>query len=269
MEHHLDFYSLVGFSHETAAPENLDGLSISTDETALFLDFDGTLVDIADTPDAIAVSRSDRLLLDRLNTHFNNAVSVISGRNLRAIKQYLPSFSGTISGGHGAEICHNSGNVAEIECNFDRLEHIKKAAIEFAIIDPRVLAEEKQHGIVLHFRQHPELEGKVHDFLKSLIDGDDDFELQEAKMAVEVKPKGISKASAIENIMASDAFDGRTILFAGDDVTDEIAFNFVKERGGITIKVGEGLTAAQYRTASPATFKNWLLAQIAPHHREC
>lgn len=260
MEQRLDYYSLIGFAPD-AVPDNLERVSISADETALFLDFDGTFVDIVETPSAIRVAERDRVLLDELSRRHQGAVSIVSGRNLKEIDHYLAGFTGTVSGGHGTELRHAGREFAEINCDFERLEHIKNAVMEFAIIDPRVFAEDKSFGVVLHFRQHPELEGRVHDFLKCLVDGDDKFELQTAKMAIEIKPKGVSKASAIEQIMSFDEFRGRNILYAGDDVTDEVAFSWVNEQGGITVKIGDGPTVAHYRTGSPATLKKWLRSQ--------
>ena len=261
MEQKLDYYTLVGFAPESPGPADIEGLSLQPEETALLLDFDGTFVDIAETPDAIHVGSRDKKLLDVLHTRHQGAVAVVSGRNLSDIDRHLSGFPGTVSGGHGAELRHAGREVEGVICDLERLEHIKNAVMEFAIIDPRVLAEDKSHGIVLHFRQHPELESNVHDFLKSLVGCDDKFELQTAKMAIEVKPKGISKAGAIERIMAFEPFSGRTVLYAGDDLTDETAFAWVNERGGVTIKVGEGPSVARYRTGSPSSFKAWLKAQ--------
>lgn len=261
MEQRLDYYTLVGFAPESAAPQDLERLNIPSDETALFLDFDGTFIEIAETPTSIKVGARDRLLLDELSKRHNGAVSIVSGRNLHEIDHYLAGFSGTVSGGHGAELRHAGKIIPGFECNLERLEHMKNAVMEFAVIDPRVLVEDKSFGIALHFRQHPEMEGKVYDFLKILVDDDDEFELQSAKMAFEVKPKGISKAMAIERIMTFEEFGGRDILYAGDDVTDEVAFAWVNDHGGVTVKIGDGPTVANYRTKSPATLKKWLRAQ--------
>jgi len=261
MSNQWDYYSMVGFVPETDPPEDLERLSINADETALFLDFDGTLVDIAPTPDTIKVDASVRSLLNDLVREHKGAVSIVSGRNLQEISDRLDGFAGTISGGHGAEIRHASGHLPVIECDLARLGHIKKAAREFAVLEPRVIAEDKRFGVVLHFRQHPDMESKVREFLSSLIGSDDEFELQSAKMAVEIKPKGISKADAVKRITGFDEFAGRRILFAGDDETDESAFFWVNEQDGITIKIGEGPTCAHYRTHSPSAFKDWLRTQ--------
>jgi trehalose 6-phosphate phosphatase len=261
MSNQWDYYSMVGFAPEANPPEELERLSIDPDETALFLDFDGTLVDIAPTPDSIRIGASLRSLLKDLVHRHKGAVCIVSGRNLHEISGRLGDFAGTISGGHGAEIRHPSGQLPGIDCDLARLDHIKNAVREFAVLEPRLLAEDKSFGIVLHFRQHPDLECKVRDFLTSLIGDDDEFELQSAKMAVEIKPIGISKAAAVERTVEFAEFAGRRILFAGDDETDESAFSWVNERDGITIKIGEGPTCAHYRAHSPAAFKTWLRMQ--------
>ena len=258
MPNQWDYYSMVGFQPETNPPEELERLTINDDETSLFLDFDGTLVDIAPTPDAIEVNDTLKALLNDLHQRHGGAVAIVSGRNLQVIDHYLGGFAGTVSGGHGAELRHGSEQQDGIECDFERLDHFKNAVREFAAIDTRIMAEDKSFGIVLHFRQHPDLECKVRDFLKSLVGDDDQFEIQAAKMALEIKPKGISKADAIKRITEFPEFVDRNILFAGDDTTDETAFSWVNEKGGVTIKIGEGPTCAHYRTASPSSFKAWL-----------
>lgn len=258
MPNQWDYYSMVGFQPETNLPEDLERLTIDDDETALFLDFDGTLVDIAPTPDAIEVDDELKFLLDDLLQRHGGAVAIVSGRNLQVIDHYLDGFAGTVSGGHGAELRHGAEHQGGIECDFERLDHIKTAVREFAIIDPRIMAEDKSFGIVLHFRQHPDLECKVREFFHSLVGDDEQFEIQAAKMALEIKPRGVSKADAIERIAEFTDFSGRKILFAGDDTTDETAFCWVNKKGGITVKIGEGPTCARYRTHSPATFRSWL-----------
>lgn len=261
MQNQWDYYSMVGFAPETHSPEELERLTITPEDTALFLDFDGTLIDIAPTPDAIRIGDDDKKLLSALSERHNGAVSIVSGRNLKDVEQYLEEFTGTVSGGHGAELRHRSVQVPCIECDLERLEHIKNVVREFAIINPQLIAEDKSFGIVLHFRQDPSLEAKVREFLTGLVEGDDEFGLQSAKLAIEIKPKCTSKADVIERIMNFDEFAGRNVLFAGDDETDEAGFAWVNERGGVSVKVGDGLTCAHYRTQSPETFKHWLWSQ--------
>jgi trehalose 6-phosphate phosphatase len=267
MPNQWDYYSMVGFAPETNAPDELERLSFNADKTAVFLDFDGTLVDIAPSPDAIVVDGEVKTLLGNLVQQCDSAVAIVSGRNLQEIDRYLGDFAGAVSGGHGAELRHVSGHFDGIDCDLARLTHIKNAVKEFAVLNPMVIAEEKVHGVVLHFRQYPEIECKVREFLTSLIGDDTQFEIQAAKMAVEVKPKGTSKAHAIERIMRFEKFAGRGIFFAGDDVTDEGAFCWVNDQGGTTVKIGDGPTCARYRTQTPSTFKHWLSSQVLAGRR--
>lgn len=263
MQHQLAFYEFVGFKPAIASPDDLSHVSIDTDTHALLLDFDGTFADIAATPDAVKVARSDLALLNQLAHRFDDAVAIVSGRNLDDVAAYLSAYEGTISGGHGCEFRENGQTLREAAHDAERLEHIKNAVFELAIVDPRVIAEDKTFGIALHFRQNPEVEGKVRNFIDCLIGDDPDFEIQQAKMALEVKPKGISKAMAIERIMQSDAFRGRTMVYAGDDDTDEAAFAYVNDHDGISVKVGDGPTIAHHRVATPRALKLWLRRQGA------
>lgn len=264
MEPSASYYEFVGFQSPATQPaEDLADLVIEPQRTAFLTDFDGTLVDIAPTPDAINFTAADGRLLNRASSSFGGAVAVISGRNLADVARYLGAFSGIVSGGHGVEL-RIDGEIHELATpDPERLEHIKAAVTEYAIIDPRVILEDKSHGIVMHFRQNPEMEARVRAFAECLLEGCGEFELQPAKMAYEIKPKGISKASAIERILETAGFEDRVPLYAGDDKTDETAFRHINELGGITIKIGDGATVARFRTESPATFKAWLGTQIS------
>ncbi|MBW3098619.1 trehalose-phosphatase [Pseudohoeflea coraliihabitans] len=264
MEQSASFYEFVGFqAPQVPEPADLADLRINVLNTAILLDFDGTLVDIAARPDAIRYTPADGRLLSSLMQGFHGAVAVVTGRDLADISYYLGGFAGTVSGGHGAQIRRDGEIVTQAEFDAERLEHIKNAVTEFAVIDPRVILEEKSTGMVLHFRQNPEVESLVRTFAECLLSGCDDFELQPAKMAFEIKPKNISKAAAIEQILQQPEFAGRVPLYAGDDTTDETAFACVNDMGGLSIKIGAGPTCAQYRAESPAVLKRWLSATLS------
>lgn len=254
----FEFYEFVGFRPASTAPDDISTLSVDPANSALLIDFDGTFTEIVDTPDAVRVARQDTQLLARLASRFGGAIAVVSGRNLVDVTQRLAGFDGTVSGGHGAELRHDGAVLEQAMCDAERLEHIKNAVFEFSIVDPRIVVEDKTFGVTLHYRQNPEMEGKARNFLDCLIGDDPDFEVLQAKMALEVKPKAISKALAIEHIMRSPRFADRTIVYAGDDETDETAFAWVNEHDGVTIKVGEGPTCARYHVEGPRALKDWL-----------
>lgn len=256
------YYEFVGFSASAVQPDDLSMLSLDPDTSALLIDFDGTFTDIVDTPGAVHVSAQDSQLLTRLSRRFGDAVAIVSGRNLDDLSRRLHGFEGTIAGGHGSEMRHDGNTLNNAVCDEVRLEHIKKAAFELGIVEPRIIVEEKSFGVTMHYRQHPDMEPKVRNFLDCLIGDDPDFAVLQAKMALEVKPRTVSKALAIEHILRSPRFAERTIVYAGDDETDETAFAYVNEHDGITIKVGEGPTGARYHVESPKAFKDWLRRQL-------
>jgi trehalose 6-phosphate phosphatase len=263
MENSTSFYEFVGFQPPQASDTGgLDELSIDPSKVALFSDFDGTIVEIAPRPDAIRFTGEDADLFAAAMKSFGGAVAIVSGRNLDDVRHYVGDFDGAISGGHGTELRIEGETERHELPDPERLEHIKAAVAEFAVIDPRIILEEKTYGVVLHFRQNPEMEFKARKFAECLLEGSEDFELQPAKMALEIKPKNISKAGAIEKIMLAPQFFGRTPIYVGDDATDETAFAYVNEQDGISIKIGDGPTLARYRTDSPASFKKWLGGQM-------
>lgn len=264
MEQRLNEDVRIGSGPTRTVPEELDGLSISPHHTALVFDFDGTLVDTPPTHGGMKLGYRDKTLLDALVRRHHGAVAIVSGRDLRDVERCLDGFTGTISGGHGAETRHDGKTFESIDCDFDRLEQIKDAIMEFAIIDPRAIAEDKTHGMVLQFRQHPYLENKVREYLHQVIADDEDFEILPAELSFEIKPRGLSKATAIERILNFREFEGLNVLYAGDD---EAGFALVNEVGGITIKVGGGPTQAQYRTDTPSTLKKWLRIQSGSFDR--
>src|SRR5688572_516353 len=73
-------------------------------DAALFLDFDGCLVEIAPTPDAISVPPSLAGALARLYRRLDGAVALISGRSASELRGFLPDFPGIVAGSHGAEL---------------------------------------------------------------------------------------------------------------------------------------------------------------------
>jgi trehalose 6-phosphate phosphatase len=250
----------------SSSPRPLNQLTYDPATSAMMLDFDGTLVDIAPTPDSIQFSSEDAALLAKLEDAHGGAVAIVSGRAIDDLEQYLTSFGGLIAGGHGAEFRIDGRRSLAGEVDESQLEEIKQAVISFGKSDPRILLEHKSTGIVMHYRAHPECESDVIELAKSLVEKRPDFKLQFAKMAVEIKPAAASKASAMEALLQEKPVSGRRIFFAGDDVTDESAFEWVNAQGGITVKIGDEETSAGYRCSDPTEFKAWLkgVAQATP-----
>ncbi|MFD2172926.1 trehalose-phosphatase [Rhodobacter lacus] len=232
----------------TEAPPALD-----TAQDALFLDFDGCLVEIAPRPDAICVPDRLGLGLAALAARLDGALAIVSGRSLRELEHYLAGFDGPMVGSHGAE----SRGLGEAPLRPEGLLALQAELAEFAA-QKGLLYEPKSLGAGLHFRARPELQAETEAFAARAALRFPGFEVQLAKMAVELRPRGASKDGALARLTRRAPFAGRRPVYAGDDVTDEPALAWAEAHGGYGVKVGPGDTAASYRLGAPDQVRAWL-----------
>lgn len=229
------------------------------EQLAIFADFDGTLVDIAPTPDSIIVNDDLKNLLVRTTKRTRGACAVVTGRAMHDIQNYLGDCDLAIAASHGGQWRLPGQATQSIEHVCNELERYKKAITGFAS-DYNLLVETKQFAIAVHLRQHPEHEQHLDAFFESLHIGPN-YSVIRGKAVRELKPKQANKGAAIERFMAMAPFSGKTPLFVGDDVTDEDGFRYINSVGGISIKVGPGESRAQHRLSHPADVRN-LFTQI-------
>jgi trehalose 6-phosphate phosphatase len=223
---------------------------------ALFLDFDGTLVEIASRPDAVRLEADLLPLLRELAHQLGGALAIVSGRALPELDQFMSPLSLPIAAEHGAVQRFASGEVHHLAA--PDLGLVLATAQALAALHPLLRVEAKSAAIALHYRQAPELEALCLDTMRAAADAVPGLSLIHGKRVVEVKPAGVSKGSAIAAFMLQAPFSGRTPVFAGDDTTDEAGFEAVQAAGGMAIKVGEGASAARHRCDSPAALRSWL-----------
>lgn len=220
---------------------------------ALFLDFDGTLVDIAPDPGAVVVPSSLVPTLTALQDYLGGAVAVVSGRPIREIDSFLAPLRLPVAGVHGAERRAADGALDHLPGR--PLEIVEATADALAARHPGLLVEHKATSVALHYRQAPELEGACIEAMQEAVARSPGLGLLRGKMVVEAKPCGASKGSAIEAYLNEPPFAGRTPVFIGDDVTDEAGFEVVQRLGGLGVKVGEGATVAWQRLADPGALR--------------
>ena len=233
-------------------------LPVLPPHAALFLDFDGCLVEIAPRPDAVAVPPDLPDLLARLHDRLGGAVALVSGRDVADLRRYLPDFPGAIAGSHGAELSLD-GRLIEATHRVDLdLPALHRAAAAAVADHPAILVEAKPHGVALHYRADPSLRVVVEEAMARLADAHPDMVLQPAKMAVELRPAGTGKDGALDRLMAMPPFAGRVPVYAGDDLTDEVAMARAQALGGHGIKIGAGDTVARHRVPDPAALARWL-----------
>ncbi|KAA5603081.1 trehalose-phosphatase [Blastochloris sulfoviridis] len=229
-----------------------DAGSPASHRFALFLDFDGTLVDIAERPDAVVLDPATLDALVRLQHRLGGALAIVSGRNLATLDALFAPFRFDASGLHGAE-CRlgerthfEHGVPTHFRRMVDDLKHRFGA-------DTGLLVEDKGKAVSLHWRLAPE---RAEDALAAMTaivaDLGGAYRLQHGKAVAEIVPVGASKGVAISRFLAEPPYRDRCPVFIGDDLTDEHGFEVVNARGGLTIHVGAGPTRAQARLASPA-----------------
>ncbi len=226
---------------------------------ALFLDFDGTLADIAETPEAVHVEQGLLDILLRLRRELDGAVAIVSGRPIVQIDAFLAPLCLPTAGLHGLERRRGDGTVTRVGGPADTIDGVRDRLAAFAAGRPGVMVEDKGLTVALHYRGAPELAAVCRREVRSAVAGLPGVHVLEGKMVLEVKPSGVDKGHAIENFMAEVPFLGRRPVFIGDDVTDEYGFAMVERHGGISIRVGDGApTQARYRIADSARLRAWL-----------
>jgi trehalose 6-phosphate phosphatase len=223
---------------------------------ALFLDFDGTLVDIAPSPDAVVVEQGLTDALSALVRRLGGAVAVISGRPLAQIDRWLAPLVLPAAGVHGAERRRADGRVERL--SLASLDAVAQAAQRLADAHAGLLVERKSTAVALHYRLAPELEAVCVATMTAAAARDPALHAMRGKMVIEVLPHGVSKGHAVEQFLAEPPFSGRRPVFIGDDVTDEAGFAVVRRRGGAAVRVGPGHSVATHRIDSPAAVRTWL-----------
>ena len=208
--------------------------------TALLLDLDGTLLDIAPTPDSVVVTPELLATLAALRHLLGGALAVISGRSVEQVDGFLRGIPSAVSGEHGGALRPTAN--AAIERPDLPAAPPEWLAVAQALIaaHPGSLLERKARGFVLHYRLAPESGLAIHAGLAPLVaTRATEFLLMAAHMAWEVRPLGTDKGSALRRIMGRAPFVGRLPVFIGDDVTDRDAMAAATALGGVGLFVPE------------------------------
>lgn len=239
--------------------------SVRFDRDALFLDFDGTLAEIAPAPDEVAFFPETRALLQTLADSFSGAVAIVTGRKISEIDRHLAPLVLPVAGLYG--LAHRSVDRHTYDVPADNAL-IARAAGQlktFAASHPGLLLELKGQTIALHYRARPDLAAECRAAGMAALKGKRSLKLIEGKMVVEIAPSVADKGQAVRDFMREVPFVGRRPIYCGDDVSDEAAFVAVDALGGVTVKIGMGPTAAQYRASNITELLNWLRAACETH----
>ena len=238
----------------------MGGLPVRDRPWALFLDVDGTLLDIVDRPDAVHVPSELGRTLAAAAEREEGAFALVSGRSLAQLDALFAPHRFCAAGLHGLERRNARGEVLRPPVSEADLAVARARIAAFVRRDPGLLLEDKTLSLALHFRRAPQFEEQARRTMQELLtELGPQMQLQEGKCVLELKPAGASKRTAIEAFMHEAPFAGRVPVFAGDDVTDEDGFAAVNALGGHSIRVGaEGTTRASYRVEGVAELREWL-----------
>lgn len=224
--------------------------------SAVFFDFDGTLVDLAPRPDGVRVGPRLTDLLGRLARLLGGAVGVVSGRPVSEIDAHLQPLRLPVAGVHGAERRGTDGFLRRIAV--PDLAPARELVEALVRSHPTLLLEVKPGALAVHYRQDARLEDEVLATMISAQARVDGMAVMRGKKVVELRPRRANKGEAVRSFLAERPFRHRRPWFFGDDVTDESAFEAVLAMGGVAVKVGEGETLATCRLDRPDDVLCWV-----------
>jgi trehalose 6-phosphate phosphatase len=236
---------------------------------ALFLDVDGTLLELAATPEQVVVTDRLKLLLTDLSRRMEGAIALISGRTIRNLDTLFAPAVFCAAGVHGAELRGPRGALQQATIDDAALRQAHVELTNYVRTRTGLLLEDKGAALALHYRLAPHLQPEVHARIATVLDRlGPDFALQVGKCVYEIRPRAWNKGSAVRELMGMPPFAGRTPIYLGDDVTDEHAFAAVNALGGLSIRVGDRpigeSTCAHYRLDDVAAVHCWLAALPPP-----
>lgn len=245
---------------------------IDLTRSALLLDVDGTILDIAATPDAVTVPASLRASLGDLHRLTGGALALVSGRRIENIDRLFAPLRLPAVGGHGAESRVSSTNPVEPNAVMTLGGTLKRQVEALSALDPQLIFEDKGTSVALHFRNAPQLEPFIRGQIASIMaeDPPEQFDAIWGKLVVEIKPTIFNKGRAVAALMMVSPFAERTPLFVGDDTTDLSVFKVLRRLGGRGFSVGQHMPGAVGIFDSPEQVRNWLarLSSAEGHDRQ-
>lgn len=227
---------------------------------ALFLDVDGTLLELAASPDAVRVPAALRNTLELASHRENGALALVSGRSLDDLDRLFAPSRFPACGQHGFERRDAQGHLTRAEVDHEVLEPVSGQLRARIHACASLVLEQKTTALALHYRRAPHLQREARQIMESAAAAlQPHFQLRAGKCVYELTPSCCSMRTAIESFMSEAPFAGRTPVFVGDDDTDEEGFDAVNALGGYSIRVGrQARSAARFQFATVSGVIAWL-----------
>jgi trehalose 6-phosphate phosphatase len=235
----------------------IDTIDLRT--SAVLLDVDGTLLDIAETPPDVEVPARLRQALRAVRGQTDGATAFVSGRPLAELDRLFAPLRLAAVAGHGAEL-RITGKSEPHRYNALIGSDLRKQFAAFAKSHDGIIVEDKGYSLALHYRLAPQLAAEVHDFVAAARAHypPRSLEVLMGKAVVEVKSNAFNKGTGIRELLKFPPFQGRRPVFIGDDVTDESAFAVLPEFDGLGFSVGRELPGLAGCFSGPRDVREWL-----------
>lgn len=229
------------------------------DHCAVFLDFDGTLLNLVERPNQVVVDGCLLYLLDELYVATAGATAVITGRSMDNLDALLKPLRLPVAGVHGAERRRADGTIERYSVPATLVWQTRMALRLRLRHYDGLLIEDKGCAFAVHYRgAAPQVAPRLKAEMQALAaDSRGVFELMEGAAVFELRPRACDKGSALDAFMAEPPFAGRFPIFIGDDLTDRAGFEAVGRVHGMAIAVGPRVTAPWW-LPDPAAVRDWL-----------
>ena len=230
----------------------------------LFLDVDGTLLELAEHPQAVDVDPRLAPLLDRLRRAAGGALALVSGRTIADLDQLFERTDLPAAGLHGCERRDARGHLHVAPVAVEQLAELRSGLRELVRRQPGLMLEDKGAGLALHFQDARDAEHAIRAEVALLAAPlVPEYTLLDGHRVIEVKPAAHTKDSAVSAYMQEEPFRGRQPIFIGDDQTDYGGFAAVRRFDGLAIAVGPRVKS-EWWLPGPAAVHQWL-EQLASH----
>jgi trehalose 6-phosphate phosphatase len=244
--------------------ESIDALL--SDRTALFLDVDGTLLDLAASPKGVVVPHGLVECIADIERALDGALALISGRTLADLDQLFSPLRLRASGVQGAEIRYDPLTPVIVDAAAGALPARLWRSLNESLADfPGAFAEDKRFSFAVHYRAAPNCGAELRDALRQLVatEAMSEVEIIDARLVFEIKGRGFDKGSAIHRFLERPPFIGRVPIFVGDDGTDEPGFAAVIQRHGTAYSVGQIRPGVGGVFSEPSMVRGWLARSAA------
>jgi trehalose 6-phosphate phosphatase len=226
---------------------------------AILLDVDGTIVDVAATPQGVLVPPSLLRALAVLHVRTGGALALVSGRLVENLDHLFAPLVLPCVGGHGVE-SRVSAYAPLHRKPVELSPTVKNQIIAAAEVDPRIIVEDKGSSLAVHYRLAPAQALLMKNKIAAIVDRapDEKLEMLCGKAVIEIKPRAFTKGTAVRELMRIPPFANRTPVFVGDDVTDESVFAMLPELGGLGYSVGRLVDGVCGVFGGPQDVRDWL-----------